>query len=1171
MVSDMLLRIRWEHRYNIHTGWTRNGNHYISRGKHDFIAESKNRLKTFPIIKTKGKVEFKPESISLIEIQAPRDIIGNRKYRLNPEGYLAQGIIPLDLVHSFEKTPRTLYIPIINMSDKYKSIAKGSLLGTFEPIDENINEIRETNWTELDGRMRQAHQQLRKKKSYRKARQEYFKGQEKDEKLLPDYPADSNMEMETMMKRSDTVLEDGKDADKWKIKALSMLESRFGSIISRSSTDVGRTKLHTLDIKVTEGNPVFVKQYTIPLKYQNFIDVETKRLEEAGLISRSLSNWSAPCIVVPKKQDPDNPREVQLRRVIDYRQLNKRIITSRAPDRNGKVGKVVSNYPIPTIESLLARLEGCKYFSILDLRSGYHHIGLSEESKSLTAFTTHSGIQWNVLPFGIGIGVQTFSFVINKAIGHCSDFAANYLDDIIVFSRTAEEHMVHLEAIFEALQIADLKIKVSKCEFFKKHVSYLGFLIGETGIRCDRSKVEAINRITTPTSIEEVRQFNGMCSYYRKFISHFSEITKCFNDMTRKGATFKWTAECDAAFRLLKEKLMENPILINPQLDKDYVIHCDASKYSYSGILQQTRPGTEELAPVAYFSGNFDKTQVKWNITEKEAYAIYKSVKKFTFYITGAKTTVFSDHKPLKNFFEGGMKIPKLDRWSLELQEFDISIEFIQGKFNTVADVISRLKNEGLYNEHSYEDQKIKAKTNLIDRIEEVLDVAHGPLNFEKLFSTGTVIGCRELLLSQKEDRWCRKLVKLGRKQSDYIINHEGLLIKQINILRDTYRVYVVPQKLVQRVIRIFHDNRGHQGISRTINMMKRRFWFRKMREQVNSYINKCLLCCQHATHKTKYESKFLPIPKKPFDGICLDCVGPLERSKRNFKWILTCIDLHSSFMIAIAMKSKSADDIIHAYVETILPQIGPSRFILTDNGTEFKNDTMDKVLNRLNTEHKFTTVYFPRGNSRLENSHALLKRSISKYIDILDVEWDRCLNLATYAFNISPSSDNCNSPYYIVYGREPIDAELHELEELHKYTGTNCGLKRLQQLSEIWKNHADELRRIRMHRARKRDKYAKTLPKYKVGTQVLVRNFNRKPLERKFVSGYHIVRILSDNAYELMKPNGKTFKVNVHHIRPFGVTATKRNEKRICNKSSPKRNLRDRQNIRPPVKLTYT
>ena len=139
-------------------------------------------------------------------------------------------------------------------------------------------------------------------------------------------------------------------------------------------------------------------------------------------------------------------------------------------------------------------------------------------------------------------------------------------------------------------------------------------------------------------------------------------------------------------------------------------------------------------------------------------------------------------------------------------------------------------------------------------------------------------------------------------------------------------------------------------------------------------------------------------------------------------------------------MKLKLADDVIHAYVETILPQIGPSRFILTDNGTELKSDTMSSVLIRLNTEHKFTMVYFLRGNSRLENSHTLLKRSISKYIDLLDVEWDKCLNIATYAFNILPSSDNCSSPYYLVYGKEPIDIELKELEELHRYTGTNCG-----------------------------------------------------------------------------------------------------------------------------------
>ena len=200
-------------------------------------------------------------------------------------------------------------------------------------------------------------------------------------------------------------------------------------------------------------------------------------------------------------------------------------------------------------------------------------------------------------------------------------------------------------------------------------------------------------------------------------------------------------------------------MLISPQVNKDYVIHCDVSKYSYSGILQQTRPGTDELVPVAYLSGNFDKTQVKWNITEKEARAIYKSAKRFAFYITGAKTTLFSDHKPLRNFFEGGMNIAKLDRWSLDLQEFDISLEFIQGKLNKIAGVILRLKNEGLYIEHA-DEKPTKVKVIQEDRIEEILDIATNPSNFEKVFNMNKAVSIKELLHSQKRDKFCRSLAK---------------------------------------------------------------------------------------------------------------------------------------------------------------------------------------------------------------------------------------------------------------------------------------------------------------------------------------------------------------------------------------------------------------------------
>ena len=181
-----------------------------------------------------------------------------------------------------------------------------------------------------------------------------------------------------------------------------------------------------------------------------------------------------------------------------------------------------------------------------------------------------------------------------------------------------------------------------------------------------------------------------------------------------------------------------------------------------------------------------------------------------------------------KNFFEEGMNVVKLDRWSLELQEFDISLEFTQGKLNKIVDVISRLKNEGLYVEHVDEEQ-VSNKVSLQDKIEEVSDIATTPSNFERVFNTGRVITAQELLQSQKQDRFCRRLAKNQHKDTNFRINHEELLVKQISILRNTYQVYILPQKSVHRIIKIFHDNRGHQGISRTINMMKRRFWFRKM------------------------------------------------------------------------------------------------------------------------------------------------------------------------------------------------------------------------------------------------------------------------------------------------------------------------------------------------------
>ena len=216
MVSDMLLGIRWEHKFNIHTGWTKRGNHYISIGKNNFVAESTNKLNVHPIIKMKGKVTLKPESISFIEVQTPRDISENKKYQLNRNTYLPNGIIPLDPIHSFEKTPRTLQIPFLNVSTNYESIPRGSFLGTFEPIDEEINEVHTTSWENLDRQLRQAHAQLRKKRSDRNAREKVRVMKKKSYEKLPSYPPSSSMEKETLMKRPKVTLKDTENAEKWK-------------------------------------------------------------------------------------------------------------------------------------------------------------------------------------------------------------------------------------------------------------------------------------------------------------------------------------------------------------------------------------------------------------------------------------------------------------------------------------------------------------------------------------------------------------------------------------------------------------------------------------------------------------------------------------------------------------------------------------------------------------------------------------------------------------------------------------------------------------------------------------------------------------------------------------------------------------------------------------------
>ena len=372
---------------------------------------------------------------------------------------------------------------------------------------------------------------------------------------------------------------------------------------------------------------------------------------------------------------------------MDYRRINK--LQPEVTNTDGGKGSI-SLIPLPKIDELYAKLKGYKVFSSLDLRSGYYHIGLSESAKPKSAFVLSSlgKYQFNRVPFGLTQVPAYFQKLINDILKGCN-FTMGYLDDIIIYSRSEKEHLEHLKEIFTRLKAAGLKLKLEKCCFFKRHIQYLGHLILADSIQSLPEKLKSIAKMPAPKNPKEVKQFLGLVGYYRKFVLRFADISRVLTHLTKKDIEFKWTSECENCFQILKEFLQKAPILRYPDPQAKYTLYTDASKYTYAGVLTQYSNGTDH--PITYVSGLFRGSQVNWATLMKEAYAIYMSVKKVSFYIDTAKITVKSDHLPLKKFLEKNTLNTKVNNWAVKLESQNITFEYIPGIRNTLADTLSRL------------------------------------------------------------------------------------------------------------------------------------------------------------------------------------------------------------------------------------------------------------------------------------------------------------------------------------------------------------------------------------------------------------------------------------------------------------------------------------------------
>ena len=425
----------------------------------------------------------------------------------------------------------------------------------------------------------------------------------------------------------------------------------FKDQFAKDEMTIGSTLLTQMSIATGDSDPVSQKPYPIAMKHYNWVKEKIDKLLEAGVIRNSHSSWSAPIIVVPKEDGSK-------RLVIDYRALNK------------VMRKFV--WPMPKVEDIFTQLNGAKYFSTLDLRAGYHHIGLTADSIPKTAFTSPFGkYECVTVPFRLAQAPAYFQELMTGVLKDLP-FAMAYLDDIIIYSSTPEENLLHIKTVFEKLCHAKLSMKLSKCHFFAKEIQYLGHILGVEGIRPVPAKTEAIKAMHPPVNPKQVHAFLGLVGYYRKFIKNFAKIAKPLTMLIRMDIKFEWKETHHCTFMKLKDAIIQAPILRYPDTTKAYIMYTDASDDVCGAQLSQMH--NEAEFPVAFLSHTFTDTQQRWSTPEQEAYGIYFTIKKWNYYIQGADIIVRNDHKPLAWFLNGKNKNTKINRWGLELTSYNIML-----------------------------------------------------------------------------------------------------------------------------------------------------------------------------------------------------------------------------------------------------------------------------------------------------------------------------------------------------------------------------------------------------------------------------------------------------------------------------------------------------------------
>jgi transposase InsO family protein len=676
-----------------------------------------------------------------------------------------------------------------------------------------------------------------------------------------------------------------------------------------------------------------------------------------------------------------------VRMVVDYRKVNQRV--------------VFDSYPVPSIDQAFEQFGGATVFSMLDLNMAYHQIPLSTRSQRITAFCTPFGLyEYSKLPMGISVGCQGLSRVMDELFADLKGkYVFNFIDDLVVYSSSPEEHKTHVREVLRRLQTAGFTLNPEKVMLGATEITYLGHLLSAKGVKVLPDRIVAIQNYPRPTTLRTLRRFLGMVGFYARFIPEFSKRVAVLHALKKKGVQVVWTSDHQTVFESLKQALCEAPVLQIPDFAKVFVLVTDASDLAVTAMLHQKVNG--ELAPISYYSRLLTGAERKYSTYEKECLAVLFGCDKCRVYLEHKEFELHCDNLALCWLLKRTKNVGRLGRWTLRLAPFKFRVKHTRGTDNVVADALSRMF-EGIERDTPEEEC--------------VAVVQSLPLVYSSLAE------------HQEKDAFCndiRSQIQTGKADGSNYQLHKGLLCYPPKGART--RRWLVLESLRLIVLKYFHDAvlSGHLGAFKTFRKTARTIYWPKMRKEIFDYVRQCDLCQRAKPAQDTHVGLHSASPiAEPMQRLFVDFFRPLTRSKRGNIAILVVVDGFSKFVTFFPVRRITAQIMCDCLERQYFPEYGTPVSVVTDNAKVFRSKQVKYMCFRWGINHITTTPYYPQG-SLAERVNRNLKAALKIFHHNSQDAWDEDLPWLSVAFNTAVhESTNC-TPDRLFLGREmklPLD-----------------------------------------------------------------------------------------------------------------------------------------------------